>query len=661
MKIIQLYILLVLSLVSCKEKKNLQPTTKDQETTKSNQNDSLDFTIIKFNNSGLEVDLGVGLWASPIPMDFDEDGDLDLLVSCTDAPYAGTYFFENTTGKTNAQTVFEKPVRIAEGIRNVSISYINGKARILGPGLEYENFKEQLYNQPVGIFNAPSILKDFPKRRFSQWQYVDYENDGDLDLIMGVDDWEPYGWDEGFDDQGKWKKGNLHGYVYLIINENGNWINKGKLKTEKGNPLDVYGNTTPNIEDFDGDGDLDIICGEFVDTFTWFENIGSREKPKYSEGKLLKNKEGLVTMDLEMMKPTAIDWNGDGTTDLIVGDEDGRIAFIENTGNKEENMPVFKSPIYLKQKADDVKFGGLITPYSVDWDNDGDEDLICGNTAGYIGYIENLGNTKNGFPKWAAPKYLEAEGETIRILAGENGSIQGPAERKWGYTTLSVTDWDGDDLNDIVINSIWGRIEWYKNVGTKKEPKLAKRQNVKVNWKDQNNIPKPAWNWWNPKKEELSTQWRTTPFAIDWNKDGLMDLVMLDHEGYLAFYERFKNDSGELYLQPGKRIFKDEDGSDLRLTANKAGGSGRRKFTLTDWDNDGDSDLMVNGKNVDFYENIGEKEGQIQFKNKGPVSPQRLAGHTTSPTIVDWDGNGVRDLLIGAEDGHLYWLENPYK
>jgi hypothetical protein len=26
---------------------------------------------------------------------------------------------------------------------------------------------------------------------------------------------------------------------------------------------------------------------------------------------------------------------------------------------------------------------------------------------------------------------------------------------------------------------------------------------------------------------------------------------------------------------------------------------------------------------------------------------------------VDWDANGLPDLLIGAEDGRLYFLKNP--
>ncbi len=41
------------------------------------------------------------------------------------------------------------------------------------------------------------------------------------------------------------------------------------------------------------------------------------------------------------------------------------------------------------------------------------------------------------------------------------------------------------------------------------------------------------------------------------------------------------------------------------------------------------------------------------------VSEQILAGHTTSPTTVDWDKDGILDLLIGAEDGYFYYYKNP--
>ena len=321
-------------------------------------------------------------------------------------------------------------------------------------------------------------------------------------------------------------------------------------------------------------------------------------------------------------------------------------------------MPVFKSVVYLKQEADVVKFGVLVTPFSVDWDEDGDEDLICGCSAGYIGFIENIGGGDT--PVWDKPVRMKADNKIIRIMAGNNGSIQGPAEKKWGYTVLSVVDWDGDGLKDIITNDIWGKIEWYKNIGKKGAPELTFKGSVKIDWNGEDNA-KPKWNWWNPKPKELVTQWRTTPYAIDWNKDGLMDLVMLDHEGYLAFFERFEK-NGELYVLPGKRIFKEigkeKDGGLLRLNAKEAGGSGRRKICFADWDGDGDLDLLANSRNVELWENVGRSEGIVSFKKHGDLFKRRLAGHTTSPTTVDWNKDGVPDLLIGAEDGHFYMFKN---
>ena len=621
------------------------------------------FERLKYNNPDLIVDLGVGLWALPLPMDYDNDGDFDLLVSCKDVPFNGIYFFENKSGE--AFPVFEPPVKVSDPIKHVQVSYINGEPRFLQPGEELLDFKTSFTDKPKDLFPGDTFDELHNRIRFNQWKYVDYENDGDLDIIVGIQDGEDYGWDNAFDKNGHWTNGPLHGYVYLIENVEGTYKLRDKIFAG-GAPIDVYGAPSPNFEDFDNDGDLDIICGEFIDKFTWFENIGSREKPKYAKGKYLKNNNGIITMDLEMILPTSLDWDKDGDIDLIVGDEDGRVAFMENTGTVKNGMPVFKDPKYFQQKAEYVKFGALVTPYSTDWDNDGDEDLICGNSAGYIGFIENLdgGDT----PKWAAPKLLESDGEIIRIQAGENGSIQGPCESKWGYTTLSVEDWNNDGLKDILVNSIWGKVIWYENIGTKSNPKLTKAKPVYVNW--DGITPNLEWNWWEPKPNTLTTQWRTTPSAIDWNNDGLMDLVMLDQEGYLSFFERYKSDD-EISLMPGKRIFYSEPGSydrknkiidstrgSLRLNTDKFGHSGRRKLAFGDWDNDGDTDMIINSINATLVENTGGDKERINFKFIGDFSDQKLAGHTTSPTLVHWNKNKKPDLLLGAEDGCFYYLKN---
>jgi hypothetical protein len=244
----------------------------------------------------------------------------------------------------------------------------------------------------------------------------------------------------------------------------------------------------------------------------------------------------------------------------------------------------------------------------------------------------------------------------IRIQAGPNGSIQGPCEAKWGYTTQTVADWDGDGLPDLVVNSIWGKVHWYRNTGTRKAPKLTRAQPIEVDW--DNPQPVLAWGWLRPQGKALLTQWRTTPVAVDFNRDGLTDLVMLDHEGYLAFFERTRRD-GKLILLPPRRVLCDEQGKPLRLNANTAGKSGRRKLCVVDWDGDGKLDVLTNSANATWLRQTGSSDGRWLFRDMGNVDGRNIEGHDTHPTPVDWNNDGIPDLLIGAEDGHLYYLRNP--
>ncbi|MEZ6106091.1 MAG: VCBS repeat-containing protein [Pirellulaceae bacterium] len=184
--------------------------------------------------------------------------------------------------------------------------------------------------------------------------------------------------------------------------------------------------------------------------------------------------------------------------------------------------------------------------------------------------------------------------------------------------------------------------------------------------------PKPAWTWWTPESDELVTQWRTTPVAYDWNGDQHCDLVMLDTEGFLALYERVEID-GQWKLTPGRRIFMTDSANNfdagnrptteaegpLRLNARERGGSGRRKLCLGDWDGDGQIDLLVNSMNADWFAGRPLENGQWQFELRDSISSEPISGHTTSPTVVDFDGDGRLEAVIGAEDGFLYFVPAP--
>lgn len=624
---------------------------------------------LPYRHPGLVVDLGVGLWAWPIPCDADGDGDYDLIVSCPDKPSNGIWLFENMDGDTARKPLptFKPAVRLSSTVHYVMPSYVGDQMRVLSPGAEYVDFtrlgltNKQTLSVDAKFYKPTGKQTKGPKVRHNQWRYVDYDGDSKLDLVVGIEDWSYYGWDDAWDSQGEWVNGPLHGFVLLLRNEATNDAPRyaSPVSVEAaGKPIDTFGCPSPNFEDYDGDGDLDIICGEFLDGFTYFKNNGSRSQPLYGEGvRLLAATGQPLKMDLQMIVPIAFDWDKDGDKDLIVGDEDGRVAFVENTGKfDQQRVPVFLPPAYFQQQADTLKCGALATPVGTDWDGDGDIDILSGNTAGYIEYFENLSGPKIGSPKWNAPRRLDVGGDSFRIMAGRNGSIQGPAESKWGYTTFSVSDWNSDGLPDVVLNSILGEVVWLKNLGTRPEPKLDRPQAIEVEWIDPQ--PSLAWGWKKPESKALLTQWRTTPVAHDFNKDGLVDLAMLDQEGYLSYFERFTA-NGELKLKSPQRVFVDEQGAALRLNSKSAGGSGRRKLCVTDWNGDGKFDLLLNSSNADLLEQVEPRDGKWVFKNAGTLAKQNIEGHDVSPSTVDFDGDGVPDFLGGAEDGRMYFLKNP--
>lgn len=654
-----------------------------------------DFRPMPYNNPKVRPFLKGGLCCWPMPIDMNGDGRLDIVLqSWCVTPLAGTFVAENVSGN-GGEALFRPLRKIAPyGYGGLSCVQVGGQALVTSADGFSRDFART-------AFKGIRCWKDLPWNVHwdnigrNVWRLVDLDCDGRLDLIVGVSDTREYGWGNFYEPRGNYKNARPHGYLWWIRNEGAGsglpgeggtekWGEPKLIRTENRFPVEALGHVFPMAFDWDGDGDIDILCSDASGTISYFENVGTKTEPVFTGETFPRATDGKrLDTYLNQTVAAVVDFNGDGVMDFILAEEDGRVAFVRGTGRIDERRaPVFEQPVYLRQEPEYLNFSSLSTPCAVDWDGDGDLDLIAGEAGGSIAFIENLSGPKVNEPSWAEPRLLSCEplsespfgverhfpldfqpfqNDPIRIQAGPNGSMLGPVEAKYGYTTLTVADWDGDGLPDVMASSIWGKPLIFRNIGTRTKPRLAAPTGVEVEWKGaQSAVP---WGWFHPDRErnpkELISQWRTTPCMIDLDNDGLMDLVMMDNEGFFAFFRRARRQDGTLVLLAPERQVCFEDGTPIKITYGNFGAGGRRKFCFCDWDGDGVLDMIVNGVNAEFFKGLGRgADGKWRFRNEGPMGLVRLAGHTTSPTPADFDGNGIPDLVLGAEDGFFYRLCN---
>lgn len=632
----------------------------------------MDLERMSYNNPSATVDLENGIWTFPYVFDWDGDGSDDILLATGSKPYRESLLYRRDVAKGGRHGLLMDRGTLVDRVfhANGTQTEYAGKTVLMKPGyIAWDPQRQTPFEFTKLLPPGGRFMPHFRGLVGASWCFADLDGDGREDIVASVGDWSDYGrpgpgCPAAYDANGNWTNDQLQVYMYWFRNKGGVAPNlklePAKALLSDGKPLfkGPWGRPSSMFHDWDGDGDLDIICGEFVDSFWYFENVGSPKKPEFAAvRKVQSTAGGQLAVELCMFAPTKADWNNDGRMDIIASEEDGRTAFYENTGRMKDGAPLFKPGVYLKQPANNLKFGCLATPYGVDWDGDGDMDLISGNSSGKIAVFENLSGAGVARPKWAPPKMLTVKGRPIRTMAGWGGSPQGPVERKWGYSVVSVGDWDGDGYLDVMANDINGDVVWYRNPGSHGAIEMERARAVEVEWEGP--TPYPDWHWRRPDGKKLLAPWRTSPVVYDWNGDGLLDLIMLDSEGYLALYERNRDSSGRLLLKAPRRVFADHAGKLLQLSTRKAGGSGRRKFCIADWNGDGRPDLIVNNWNSTVYENVGVVDGVTRFKSYNSVARFQLSGHTTCPAAVDFDGNGIPDLVIGAEDGHFYYLENP--
>jgi len=156
------------------------------------------------------------------------------------------------------------------------------------------------------------------------------------------------------------------------------------------------------------------------------------------------------------------------------------------------------------------------------------------------------------------------------------------------------------------------------------------------------------------------------PSFYDWNDDNLPDLIVGEGGGGVL------DGKVRVYLNLGTMttpVFSDffyvqSEGADLILIASGCMGIFPR---VVYWDADSRKDLLVGTAlgNVRIYLNVGtdaeptfDAGTTLQVGSPG-MKTDIDVGNRATPVVVDWDGDGWRDLVIGAYDGyfHLYLNE----
>jgi len=290
---------------------------------------------------------------------------------------------------------------------------------------------------PVQMVHSGGASIDVPG--YSVPSYVDWDNDGRKDLIVG---------------QGS---GTTDPRVRVYLNTgtaDAPQFSGYFCAQSSGSDLTATGSGCmglfPRICYWDDDSRKDLILGQSDGTIKFYRNAGSDIAPSFDSGTLLQVGAPGSKSNIDVGSracPDILDWNNDGAKDLIVGALDGKVHLFINVGT--DGAPDFLTETFVQEGVPDLLVPGTrSSPVVLDYDSDGRKDLIVGNTYGQLLLYPNTGT--DAAPTFSGYTYMESDGVDIDLAASRSRPF--------------ACDWTGDGLVDVLIGASDGEVYLYQGI-----------------------------------------------------------------------------------------------------------------------------------------------------------------------------------------------------
>ncbi|MDX2003346.1 MAG: T9SS type A sorting domain-containing protein [Chitinophagales bacterium] len=285
-----------------------------------------------------------------------------------------------------------------------------------------------------------------PRHTGSTLLAFDEDNDGDKELVLG---------DVTFDNLTRLVNGGTPDTAHMIAQDT--------AYPSYDLPANMHIFPAPFMLDVNNDGKRDLLVSPNITRASvntncaWFySNVSTNDTVRWQFQNDSFLVDGMIDLG-EGAYPAFFDYDGDGLKDLVVGNYGyysspgnykSGLALFKNTGSG--SFPAFKlvtrDYVGLFNQLIDGKPMLNIAPSFGDLDNDGDDDLLVGDSSGKLRYFDNQAIGASAAFILTNPNYFN-------IDVGTN-------------STPFLHDLNGDGLLDIIVGNKSGSVAYFENRGT---------------------------------------------------------------------------------------------------------------------------------------------------------------------------------------------------